>query len=213
MRQILFRGRCKGEKTWHYGNIVTYDGHVHIHERHTHYRVDGYTLGQWTGLSDWNGQKIFEDDIVFDRSTGRDGKIAFVSESGRTVGEPRFVYINTIAGEEIINSYSLDTCKESDLQIIGNTFDGMTPTDMSYPIPCVVACKGLKVSEQLSKVYSEYLEVKQAFDKNEIVEMEKELVDLQIACSTLLFMLGNGEEERKKLTEDGNKKNKARGYW
>ena len=68
MREILFRGKRKDNGRWvrgfpfavHSGlkieGIETWDGERHL--------VDTETVGQFTGVLDTNGKKVFEGDIV-----------------------------------------------------------------------------------------------------------------------------------------------------
>lgn len=81
MREILFRGqlRRKGEKVnmageplpsiWKYGGCAQYGGGAVIYQAEPEihkFPVYGDTVGQYIGMEDRNGVKIFEGDIIKD---------------------------------------------------------------------------------------------------------------------------------------------------
>lgn len=62
MREILFRGKRHLDGKW----VEGYLDHVDGYDAYTisEYFVDESTIGQYTGLKDKNGKRIFEGDIV-----------------------------------------------------------------------------------------------------------------------------------------------------
>lgn len=71
-REILFRGWNKKNKKWLYGyylvnrgeHFISPDEFVNPLASYEDYVVDADSVGQYTGLKDANGVKIFEGDVI-----------------------------------------------------------------------------------------------------------------------------------------------------
>jgi uncharacterized phage protein (TIGR01671 family) len=124
MRDILFRGKRKDGGFWLVGDLrqwsKTRKG-IFDYALKTTSEVDSETVGQFTGLTDKNGKKIFEGDIV--RYTkrclgGEDVPVVNVVE----FAEGGFGVNNYFINHWLWNSIDGNT-QLSDIEVIGNIHD------------------------------------------------------------------------------------------
>lgn len=134
MREILFRGKRKDNGEWIKGHLIRYkdggcgiipsEAKVHICADNPKfiqtvcYEVIPETIGQYTGLKDKNGKKIFEGDVVeflFNESLIR-GKVFY------TENDTAFCVWYRLPEQKLsINSKILCNC--GDIEVIGNIHD------------------------------------------------------------------------------------------
>ena len=116
MREILFRGKTVKEQ-WAYGLLAHIGNAWYISNKAgvaTAYEVIPSTVGQYTGLTDKNGTKIFEGDIVrvFDVWCGGVKKVVWwESEASFKLSKHGKTYL------------CLDTSIEKGCKVIGNIHD------------------------------------------------------------------------------------------
>ena len=118
MREILFRGKRTENGEWKYGlphynldneiEFITVPGKIYPNC----FKVDPDTVGQYTGLTDKNGVRIFEGDIVsLVKHDGLIYKVVYVP--------CRYELVNSKG----VNCFVLDIYKSENIEVIGNIHD------------------------------------------------------------------------------------------
>ena len=120
MRKILFRGKSEDNGEWVYGYYACIGKHHYILTgklnligavNFEHYLVIPETVGQFTGLYDKNGKKIFEGDTVWFGEEKERGVVYFDNSCSRFA-----VRFDTFDA-------AFDHLYSNELEIIGNVHD------------------------------------------------------------------------------------------
>lgn len=139
MREILFRGKRIDNGEWVYGSRVIQSGEwLNKDEKATDeywiygkrgeiYLVDSSTAGQYTGLTDKNGKRIFEDDIIRANHDGAVGVVRFGEYMSPSDPDPtRHIgyYVDWQGKEKDFLRADLGYwTSRSDVEVIGNIHD------------------------------------------------------------------------------------------
>ena len=113
MREILFRGKQRNNGEWFYGDLIHLNHCVSIRSKDCARSVVPETVGQYTGLTDKNGMRIFEGDLIRSTETGETAIVHWFSEHSafmiwcKTSNQVGFLY----------------ECEKSIIEVIGNIHD------------------------------------------------------------------------------------------
>ena len=130
MREILFRGKRIDNGEWIKGDIIQFPVHgiIRIVEQGLKCKdaeVDSSTVGQCTGLTDKNGRKIFEGDIVKYKSGSNCFFHKVVFETRNYCG-----YFGIVISETETWGFGMEVPPNL-FEVVGNIYDSLELVEVS----------------------------------------------------------------------------------
>ncbi len=133
MREILFRGKCIRTGKWVQGDLLQFQDGTIIHSIENgcrvSYDIDYKSIGEYTGINDKNGKKIFEGDIVCAPINELDLRVSFSFKESDIAG------LKSVNGKVVFDNGFFIIEWEGDvfedgiismvdgLEVIGNIYD------------------------------------------------------------------------------------------
>lgn len=131
MREILFRGKRVDNGEWVYGYLLKMLGELSImrfDDENNIYPVDEQSVGQYTGLTDKKGTKIFDGDIVCTRY--RTGEICCSGDVQFSHGVYGAEWLGNKKNKSMVGGWGqlhnlrrFDDDIINDIEVIGNIYD------------------------------------------------------------------------------------------
>ncbi len=134
MRDILFRGQSIDRRKWYEGDLyqtrlksVFYINYYTEHGDRMAVEVDPETVGQYTGITDKNGKKIFEGDIL-ERKFTFDGSKKKEIQRGVILWREGWNHYAAFSGSDkkrllFMATKATANTKDSEIEVIGNIHD------------------------------------------------------------------------------------------
>lgn len=112
MREILFRGKCPITQKWVYGDLFQHGEQRFIMADNRNTEVLPKTVGQYTGVDDIDGVRIFEGDIVKN----------IVTDLICAVARDNY-YAGFVINKDSKTQFSLSKASGRAQKVIGNIYD------------------------------------------------------------------------------------------